>query len=163
MFSRASAILSTVGCVSQHALGRGVCLPRGDVCPRGGVHPSPQDQRQTPPSRTRGRHPPDQRQTRPLQRTVRILLECILVQIIFALTFQPTEIAKWLFFLSGISNKLFVSASFYDTEVFSNFSCWSHVWFKDNLYFRIEIQIPLLDMSPALWQWFLGPLTHLHM
>ena len=60
MFSQASVILFTGG-VSQHALGQ---------TPPLGIYPLPD---RHPP----GRHTPSPR--RPLQRTVRILLKCILV------------------------------------------------------------------------------------
>ena len=78
------------GCVSQHALDRG-CVsvhvlrvwqtpPRADTpwqTPPGQTPPSRQPPQQTP---FLGRHPPSRR---PLQRTVRILLACILFSILF--------------------------------------------------------------------------------
>ena len=67
MFSQASAILFTEG-ISEHALGQ--TLPQAEPHPR----------TDTP----LGIHPPRQTSTPqwPLQRTVRILLECILVYVV---------------------------------------------------------------------------------
>ena len=94
IFSQASVILSTRGGVgvSKHALGRHPPGQTGEVCipactvsdtPMGRHIPRQIHLRRTPPGKTGGvypsmhwfRHPPG----RPLQRTVRILLECYLV------------------------------------------------------------------------------------
>ena len=71
MFSQASVILSTGVCVSQHALGQ---TPTLADTPLGRHPPADPLGRHTLPGQT----PPSPRQ--PLQRTVRILLECILVR-----------------------------------------------------------------------------------
>ena len=84
MFLHPSVILFTGECLP---LGLEVCLPLGTW---GWCIPPP---KQTP--APLGRHPPRQTSPRrPLQRTVRILLECILVKIHFDFIFLLSKITQ---------------------------------------------------------------------